>query len=56
LSIWERTLGPEHLYVAANLESYATLMRMTNRESEAAALLARAKTIRAKHAASGPSQ
>jgi len=46
--IWEATLGPNHPYVAANLESYATLLRMTNRGTEADKLLTRAKGIRSK--------
>ncbi len=56
LSIWEKSLGPEHLYVAANLENYAALLRATDRKSEADRLLARAKMIRAKFAKEGASK
>ena len=49
-SIWETSLGPDHPYIAANLESYAALLKMTNRENEAEKMLARAREIRVKHA------
>ena len=37
-----------------NLENYATLMRDTGQQSEAAQLETRAKAIRAKHAQENP--
>ena len=37
-----------------SLENYAVLLRKTNRDAEAAKLEARAKAIRAKHAAKNP--
>ena len=47
-------LGPEHPDVAQSLENYSALMRKTGRSDEAAALEARAKAIRAKHAKENP--
>jgi hypothetical protein len=40
--------GPEHPHIATSLESYAALLRQTERGDVAARMLARAKTIRAK--------
>ena len=54
LAILEKALGPEHPDVATTLENYAVLLRKTNRDAEAAKMEARAKTIRAKHAAKNP--
>ena len=54
LEVLEKSLGPEHPNVAATLENYAELLRKTNREAEAERLEARAKAIRAKHAAKNP--
>jgi len=56
LVIWERTLGREHAHVAISLQKYATLLRRMNREAEAAALEARAKTIRAKQPGGSPAK
>ncbi len=47
LAILEKALGPEHPEVAINLESYATLLRETEREGKAKEMEARAKAIRA---------
>lgn len=46
LAIWERILGPEHPHVAASLETYASLLRETGRNTGAERLEARAKEIR----------
>ncbi len=46
LAIWERILGPEHPHVAASLETYASLLRETGRNTGADMLEARAKEIR----------
>ena len=54
LNIWERAFGPDHPTLAQGLENYAALLRKTNRPVEAAKMEARAKTIRAKHAAKNP--
>ena len=54
LGIWERTLGREHPHVASSLDKYATLLRRMNRETEAAAMEARAKAIRAKNPGAPP--
>ena len=40
--------------MATSLENYAVLLRKTNRDAAAAKLEARAKAIRAKHAAKNP--
>ena len=48
LAIWERVLGPRHLHVAKSLEKYASLLRESRRDTEAAKLEARAKAIRAR--------
>jgi len=44
----EKVPGPEHIDVAITLEHYAALLRKMDREKEAAALVERAKDIRAK--------
>ena len=46
--IFERGLGPANPHVAQALLNYATLLRKTNRESEAIALETRAKALTAK--------
>ena len=51
LVILEKALGLEYPNVATALENYAELLRKTNRDAEAVKLEARAKAIRAKHAA-----
>ena len=50
LAIREKTLLPNHSFLAQSLENYAALLRMTRSEDQAAKLEARAKAIRAKHA------
>lgn len=45
LAIREKTLGPNHPDVANCLDSYATLLRQTNREAQAAKMEARANAI-----------
>jgi tetratricopeptide (TPR) repeat protein len=50
LAIWEKALGPDHPNVATGLESYAVLLRETDRGSEAVEMEARARVIRAKYA------
>lgn len=47
LAIQERALGAQHPEVSRTLESYATLLRRTNRDAEAALMEARATAIRA---------
>ncbi len=47
--IREKALGPDHPQVAQSLENYATLLRETGRNTEAAKMEARAKAIRAKY-------
>lgn len=47
LAIWEKVLGPRHPHVAKSLEKYASLLRESRRDAEAAKLEARAKAIRA---------
>ena len=54
LAIREKALGPEHPDVAQSLESYAALLRNTQRTTEATKMEARAKAIRAKHAKENP--
>ncbi len=49
LAIFEKVLGPDHPRIARTLEDYAGILQSMNRPSEATALKARAKTIRAKH-------
>ena len=55
LTIWEKTLGPEHPNVATSLENYATLLRKLKPIrsllpwSEASSTETRAKAIREKH-------
>ena len=56
LAIWENALGPEHPDVAQSLEYYAALLRETGRGDEATEMDARAKAIRAKHAAANPAE
>lgn len=46
LAIREKALGRYHPDVATELENYAYLLREMNRETEAAPLEARAKSIR----------
>lgn len=46
----EKTLGPNHYNVATSLRNYAALLRMTQRDAEAANMEARADAIRAKNA------
>lgn len=48
LAIWETVLGPRHPHVAESLEKYASLLRESRRDTEAAKLEARAKAIRAR--------
>ncbi len=50
----EKVLRLDHPDVATTLEIYAELLRMTNRDAEAANLEARAQAIRAKHAQENP--
>lgn len=50
LAIFEKTSGPEHPHVAETLEHYTAMLRKIGREVEAAAMEARVKAIRAKHA------
>ncbi len=50
LTILEKALGPDQLDVAQSLENYAALLRENGRDTEAIAMEARAKAIRAKHA------
>jgi tetratricopeptide (TPR) repeat protein len=45
LEIYEKILGPEHPNVATVLENYADLLQKMDRETEAAELAARAKSI-----------
>lgn len=47
LAIQERALGAQHPEVSRTLASYATLLRRTNRDAEAALMEARATAIRA---------
>ena len=54
LAIREKALGLEHPDVARRLENTSALPRKTGRSDEAAALEARAKAIRAKHAKENP--
>ena len=54
LAIWEKVLGPDHPSVATSLENYAASLRNTGRGAEANKMEARAKEIRAKHAAENP--
>jgi hypothetical protein len=49
LAVRERALGPDHPDVAETLQMYSTLLRRTQRATEAAPLETRAKMIRAKH-------
>jgi tetratricopeptide repeat protein len=53
LAIREKTLGPNHPDVAASLESYAILLRKTNRASEATGMEERARVIKARTARLG---
>ena len=46
LAIWEKVLGPRHPHVAESLEKYASLLRESRRDTEAAKVEARAKAIR----------
>ena len=48
LRIDERALGPNHPFVAEDLEEYAKLLRKTGDDAEASRLEARAKAIRDK--------
>ena len=43
--ILEQAMGPEHVSVVDVLENYASLLRQTGREAEAARLATRAKTM-----------
>ncbi len=54
LVIREKALGPEHPQVAQSLENYATLLRETGRNTEAAKMEACGKAIRAKRAEQNP--
>ncbi len=54
LAIWEEAPGPEHPDVATALENYSAFLRETERAGEATGMEARAKAIRAKHAAENP--
>ena len=56
LAIREKALGPEHPDVAQSLESYAALLRNTQRTTEATMMELRAKAIRAKHARENPAR
>jgi hypothetical protein len=51
LTIREKALGEDHPNVAEILESLAEVCRLTDRAEEAAALEARARAIRDRHAA-----
>ncbi len=48
MAICEKALGPDHPHVATSLESYAVLLRKTNRADKAAEMKTRARAIRAK--------
>ncbi len=54
LTIFEKALGPERPDVATALENYAALPRETGRSEDAREMEARAKAVRAKHAAENP--
>ncbi len=56
LAIIEKVVGPDHPKVAATLESYADLLRKTNREYEALKMEARTNAIRALHAQQNPTK
>ena len=56
LALLRRVLGEDHPDVALSLENYAGLLRKTGRSVEAERLEARAKAIRAKHAAQNPAK
>ena len=56
LAIREAALGSSHLALATSLESYAALLRETERTDEAEELEARAQAIRAKNAEQNPVQ
>jgi hypothetical protein len=47
LAIVEKTLGPDHPYVATSLNNLAALYRTTKRDEEAESLEQRAARIRA---------
>ena len=49
LGIAEKTLGPEHPDIALGLESYAALLKKTERVDEAKELEARDKKMRTDH-------
>ena len=49
LEVWEKSLGPNHPYVAKGMENYARLLRKLNREEEAAKFQARANAILIKY-------
>lgn len=53
LALIEKTLGPDHESLAEPLGNYATLLRQTGRATEAQALDARARAIRATASAAG---
>ena len=52
----EKALGPEHPDVAQSLQSYAALLRKTNRATEASGMEARAQAIRAKQSKKNPAK
>jgi len=49
LAIYEAVLGAQHPDVAVVSESYAALLRATDRAEEAEKFVTRAQTIRANH-------
>jgi tetratricopeptide (TPR) repeat protein len=48
LAIWEKTLPPDHPYIALALENYADLLQKMSRIEESEALKERARAIKAK--------
>ncbi len=56
LAIREKALGPKHPDLATALENYASLLRKTERTTEATKMEARAEAIRAKHARENPAR
>ncbi|MCZ6483167.1 MAG: tetratricopeptide repeat protein [Alphaproteobacteria bacterium] len=56
LAIREKALGSENPGVATALENYASLLRKTERTTEATKMEARAEAIRAKHARENPAR
>ncbi|MBZ0187064.1 MAG: tetratricopeptide repeat protein, partial [Candidatus Obscuribacterales bacterium] len=48
IEIWEDALGPDHANVLCCLESYAELLRMIEREADAATVEKKVELIRRK--------